>query len=481
MYQPEVTNRIRVSIGRRVEGIRRSLSNNPPLPELYDQQNIVSNIRAHVESLESHLPQDVWRPLIQSSESLVNEVETLLMIHNNDDASEDDEDDEEYNDDDDDDDDDRNTESTPRNRRGRPVKGIDRQKLQTLLNMGFSLTRIADENLLGLSVHRNTILNFMKRNNMGGVRAKFSTISTADLATIIRELSERYPNSGYREIRAMLASRDPPIIVQRKRVQELLKQVDPAGTARRWALSINRRTYSVPTANYLWHIDTHHKLIRWNFVTYGCIDGKSRLVVSLNVATNNYAITALHNFFDSVVEYAVPGKVRVDGGSEFNHVERFMNELDGSKRCIRGKSVHNQRIERLWRDVYNKVIVIYQGLFNHMENRHILSIENDIQMFALHTVFVPRLRADLNVWKNSWNTHPLRTQSNMTPMQIWNSDIITNANSSYSSIQNILLTDAPSRVAQVNRFSQQHQLQEPDDIEIVLSRIPNPLTDAQLQ
>ncbi|KIO23856.1 hypothetical protein M407DRAFT_44189, partial [Tulasnella calospora MUT 4182] len=46
----------------------------------------------------------------------------------------------------------------------------------------------------------------------------------------------------------------------------------------RWKQAILRWTYSVPFPNSLWHIDGHHKLIRWKIVTHGGIDGKSRLV-----------------------------------------------------------------------------------------------------------------------------------------------------------------------------------------------------------
>ena len=57
-----------------------------------------------------------------------------------------------------------------------------------------------------------------------------------------------------------------------------------------------RRPYSVPGPNSLWHIDGHHKLIRWRIVTHGGIDGYSRLIVYLKASSNNKSQTVLANF-----------------------------------------------------------------------------------------------------------------------------------------------------------------------------------------
>ena len=46
-------------------------------------------------------------------------------------------------------------------------------------------------------------------------------------------------------------------------------------------------------------------------------------------------------------------------------------------------SVHNQRIERLWRDVFQSVI----GMFYHMEHHNLLNPTNEIHLFALHYIF----------------------------------------------------------------------------------------------
>ena len=54
--------------------------------------------------------------------------------------------------------------------------------------------------------------------------------------------------------------------VQRRRVREALRSVDPEGVASRKATAINRRKYSVPTPNSLWHGDANLKLIRLVFI-----------------------------------------------------------------------------------------------------------------------------------------------------------------------------------------------------------------------
>ena len=60
--------------------------------------------------------------------------------------------------------------------------------------------------------------------------------------------------------------------VQRRRVRERLTRVDPANTALRWGIMVNRRQYSIPSPNSLWHLNEHHLLIRWGLLMHGCID-----------------------------------------------------------------------------------------------------------------------------------------------------------------------------------------------------------------
>ena len=414
MFQPTLNENVYRSLLSRINGIERGLGGDATVDNLRRLIGLLQQVYGNASNLRTSLSEDAWRTIDGHCTRLRQIIDVRLgwiAQVNHDDVTL------------------QPLQAIPDqaslSRNGRPRKDIDKHKLHALLEMGFTVSQISTKELLRFKVHRNTLTKFIKYNGLTSPRDRYTTMSDADLAVIIKELSDKRVNSGYREISAFLLSSNPPIKVQLDRVNRLLRQVDPAGTARRWSLGIQRRSYYVPTANYLWHLDTNHKLIRWNFVVNGCTDGFSRLVTHLDASTNNLAITALEYFFSSVLEYGVPGRIRVDGGSEFNHIEKFMNDLDGSKRCIRGKSsVHNQRIECLWRDVFTKVLSKYHGIFNHMENHRILGIHNNIHLFALHFVFEPRINRDLSSWRKAHNNHRLSTEQSQTPRQLWYENMI---------------------------------------------------------
>ncbi|KAI9452574.1 hypothetical protein HD554DRAFT_2005831, partial [Boletus coccyginus] len=61
--------------------------------------------------------------------------------------------------------------------------------------------------------------------------------------------------------------------VQYRRILQSLRRVDRIGQVLRNRQVKRRRKYYVKRPNALWHIDGHHKLIRWGIVIHGIIDG----------------------------------------------------------------------------------------------------------------------------------------------------------------------------------------------------------------
>lgn len=78
--------------------------------------------------------------------------------------------------------------------------------------------------------------------------------------------------------------------------------------------------------------------------------------------------------------------------------------------------------ERFWRDVYEAVSATYVSVFNELENQSALDPLNDVDMFCLHYIFLPRINASLHSFQLAWNNHPLSTENNRSPIEIYTFD-----------------------------------------------------------
>uniref|UniRef100_A0A3B3I997 Integrase catalytic domain-containing protein n=1 Tax=Oryzias latipes TaxID=8090 RepID=A0A3B3I997_ORYLA len=302
--------------------------------------------------------------------------------------------------------------------RGRPSWEISSEQLQYLLDFHFTVREIA--RLFGVSYR--TIRRRMSEYGLS-VRMSYSDLPDPDLREIISHFIGQFPNSGIKTVSGYLNSIG--LRIQRSRIMETLRLVDPVGTFFR-GLSINiipRRVYSVPAPMALWHIDGNHKLIRWRIVIHGGIDGYSRKIMYLQAADNNRASTVFSAFLEAIQQFGVPTRVRSDKGGENVEVARFMLEhpLRGPERrpFITGRSVHNQRIERLWRDVWRAVTVNYYHALQHLVHTNALNPDNELDMICLHYVMLPRINRHLMLFKQAWDRHSLSTEQGRSPQQLW--------------------------------------------------------------
>ena len=173
---------------------------------------------------------------------------------------------------------------------------------------------------------------------------------------------------------------------------------------------------------------------------HGGIDGFSRLVVYLRASTSNRASTVLALFREATNRYNVPSRVRSDRGLENVEVGRFMIQTRGMNRgsIITGNSVHNQRIERLWREVNRVVVSRFLNLFLFLESRGAFDPNNESHLYALHFVFLPLINAALCELSRQWNGHPVTTESNYSPRQLWTQGMLQLRSSELSSVRDVI-------------------------------------------
>uniref|UniRef100_A0A3P9LTS1 Integrase catalytic domain-containing protein n=1 Tax=Oryzias latipes TaxID=8090 RepID=A0A3P9LTS1_ORYLA len=237
---------------------------------------------------------------------------------------------------------------------------ISKEDIERLIFLGTTLSEMASI----LEISRPTLNKLMRE--YGIRRQKFSDISDQELDEVICAIQSNHPHVGEVMLNGTLCARN--IIVQRHRLGDSVQMVDFAGAQSRRTSAVQRRTYSVPFPNYIWHINGNHKLIIWKLVIHTAIDGYSRFLTFLH-CSNNHAATVLDLFRKAVNKFGRPMHIRTDHGGENVLIWEDMRVHKGVSSVLTGSSIYNQRLESL----------------------NMLDVDNPIDLFCLHYVYIPRI------------------------------------------------------------------------------------------
>ena len=282
------------------------------------------------------------------------------------------------------------------------------KEVVALRSLHYSWTRISEL----LNVSRSTLYRRLKDADIPS--NDYSEISSTELDDTIKMVKQSFPNDGEVMMKSHLLRMG--VKVPRKDMRDSIHRIDHENTIDRQSKVIKHRVYAVEHPNAVWHMDSHHKLIRWRFITHAAIDGFSRTIVYIVCANNNKSITVHEQFMHGVARFGLPLRVRSDHGGENIKVwEHMITTYNDASRVITGSSTHNERIERLWRDVHRSVTVCYADTFGELEREGILDPLKEIDLYCLHYVYMPRICKSLSQFQETWNNHTLSTEGHKTP------------------------------------------------------------------
>ena len=174
----------------------------------------------------------------------------------------------------------------------------------------------------------------------------------------------------------------------------------------------------------MWHLDGNEKLPGDRYF-HGITCGGSKMAISMEMEDNKRASTVLLHYRNAVIKYGCPRVLRTDAGTENVLVGKFQliawgmgNGEFNNLPFLVGKFTHNQRIERLWRDVREGGFQPFRDKRAEMIRSNQFDPNSNDHDWIWHTLLDPLVRFRLAEFVVAHNNHSI----SRTPLQIFNVD-----------------------------------------------------------
>ena len=169
----------------------------------------------------------------------------------------------------------------------------------------------------GKTMSLSTLKRYFKNENyfrrpLLGRRATYDEVKEV----VSDEIRGSGSNLGYRRVWSYLKTSG--FLVRREDVRFALQKLDTENVNKRRRRRLQRRKYRNPGPNYVWHIDGHDKLKPYGLGIHGCIDGYSRRIIWLEVASTNKVPELIAKYYLDALKQILgkPKFVKADNGTE---------------------------------------------------------------------------------------------------------------------------------------------------------------------
>ena len=202
-----------------------------------------------------------------------------------------------------------------------------------------------------------------------------------------------------------------------------MKIFDPEGVKHRLRHRLRRRVYRSKGPNYLWHIDGYDKLKPFGFCIHGAIDGFSRRILWLEVASTNSDPKVIAQYYlDYVRQFGGTARIiRGDRGTEnvsLAAIQHFFrrscdDDFSGAKSFMYGKSTTNQRIEAWWGRLRQGCADWWIEFFKILTDSGLYNDNNVLHRECLKFSFMDVIQTELHRVVLEWNVHSIRPSTNL--------------------------------------------------------------------